>query len=44
MLYGDFVCDGPEKLEGYLGDVRRAVVRALEGGGEDPFRVVSVRA
>ncbi|KAF9557921.1 hypothetical protein CPC08DRAFT_819621 [Agrocybe pediades] len=40
-LYDDFVNDGGRTLSEYLGAVRQAVLAGLEGGGSDPFRVVT---
>lgn len=41
-LYEDFVNEEGRRLGDYLGAVRQAVLGGLEGGGSDPFRVVSV--
>ncbi|KAG6852732.1 hypothetical protein C0991_009470 [Blastosporella zonata] len=41
-LYEDFVNEDGRRLGGYLGAVRQAILAGLEGGGSDPFRVLSV--
>ncbi|KAF7298503.1 Nuclear pore complex protein [Mycena kentingensis (nom. inval.)] len=43
-LYDDFVNEDGRgrKLGDYLGAVRQAILGGLEGGGSDPFRVLSV--
>ncbi|KAK7023754.1 nuclear pore complex protein [Favolaschia claudopus] len=40
-LYDDFVNEDGRRLGDYLGAVRQAVLGGLEGGGSDPFRVLS---
>jgi len=40
-LYEDFVNEEGRRLGEYLGAVRQAVLYGLEGGGSDPFRVIS---
>ncbi|KAG6828732.1 hypothetical protein H0H92_006920 [Tricholoma furcatifolium] len=40
-LYEDFVNQDGRRLGDYLGAVRQAVLAGLEGGGSDPFRVLS---
>jgi nuclear pore complex protein Nup107 len=40
-LYEDFVNEDGRRLGEYLGAVRQAVLCGLEGGGSDPFRVIS---
>ncbi|RPD76536.1 hypothetical protein L226DRAFT_460097 [Lentinus tigrinus ALCF2SS1-7] len=41
-LYDDFSSQDGRRLGDYLGAVRQAVLAGLEGGGSDPFRVLSV--
>ncbi|RDB21680.1 hypothetical protein Hypma_011219 [Hypsizygus marmoreus] len=41
-LYEDFVNEDGRRLGDYLGAVRQAILGGLEGGGSDPFRVLSV--
>lgn len=40
-LYDDFLHPDGRSLGEYLGAVRKAVLAGLEGGGSDPFKVVS---
>ncbi|KAH7906565.1 nuclear pore protein 84/107 [Hygrophoropsis aurantiaca] len=40
-LYDDFLNQDGRKLGEYLGAVRYAVLASLEGGGSDPFKVIS---
>ncbi|KAF9002210.1 107-domain-containing protein [Cyathus striatus] len=40
-LYEDFVNEAGRKLGDYLSAVRQAVIGGLEGGGSDPFRVIT---
>jgi nuclear pore complex protein Nup107 len=41
-LYEDFVNEDGRKLGVYLSAVRQAVLGGLEGGGSDPFRVLTI--
>ena len=41
-LYDDFANVPQRKLSDYLLAVRQAILGGLEGGGSDPFRVVTV--
>ncbi|KAH9951311.1 nuclear pore protein 84/107 [Amylocystis lapponica] len=41
-LYEDFVSQDGRRLGDYLGAVRQAFLAGLEGGGLDPFRVITV--
>ncbi|KAI0739444.1 nuclear pore protein 84/107 [Daedaleopsis nitida] len=41
-LYDDFSNQDGRRLGDYLGAVRQAVLAGLEGGGSDPFRVLTV--
>ncbi|KAJ7221638.1 nuclear pore protein 84/107 [Mycena pura] len=41
MLYEDFVNEDGRRLGDYLGAVRQAILGGLEGGGSDPFRILS---
>ncbi|RDX54330.1 hypothetical protein OH76DRAFT_1341693 [Lentinus brumalis] len=41
-LYDDFSSQDGRRLGDYLGAVRQAVLAGLEGGGSDPFRVLSL--
>lgn len=41
-LYEDFVNEDGRRLGDYLGAVRQAILGGLEGGGSDPFRVISM--
>ncbi|KAI0773023.1 nuclear pore protein 84/107 [Trametes elegans] len=41
-LYDDFTAQPGRRLGDYLGAVRQAVLAGLEGGGSDPFRILSV--
>ena len=41
-LYDDFSSQDGRRLGDYLGAVRQSVLAGLEGGGSDPFRVLSV--
>lgn len=41
-LYDDFGNQPGRRLSDYLGAVRQAVLGGLEGGGSDPFRVVTL--
>ncbi|EMD36111.1 hypothetical protein CERSUDRAFT_116015 [Gelatoporia subvermispora B] len=40
-LYEDFLNQDSRRLGDYLGAVRQAILAGLEGGGSDPFRIVS---
>ncbi|KAJ7118836.1 nuclear pore protein 84/107 [Mycena epipterygia] len=40
-LYEDFINQDGRRLGDYLGAVRQAVLGGLEGGGSDPFRIIS---
>jgi nuclear pore complex protein Nup107 len=40
-LYEDFVGGNGVRLGEYLGDVRQAILGGLEGGGSDPFRILT---
>ncbi|KAJ6459798.1 nuclear pore protein 84/107 [Mycena vitilis] len=40
-LYEDFVNEDGRRLGDYLGAVRQAILGGLEGGGSDPFRIIS---
>jgi nuclear pore complex protein Nup107 len=40
-LYEDFVGGNGLRLREYLGNVRQSIVGGLEGGGSDPFRILS---
>jgi len=40
-LYEDFVNEDGRRLDDYLGAVRQAILGGLDGGGSDPFRVLS---
>jgi nuclear pore complex protein Nup107 len=40
-LYEDFVNEDGRKIGDYLSAVRQAVLGGLEGGGSDPFRVIT---
>ncbi|KAJ6546893.1 nuclear pore protein 84/107 [Mycena capillaripes] len=40
-LYEDFVSEDGRRLGDYLGAVRQAILGGLEGGGSDPFRIIS---
>lgn len=40
-LYDDFSGEDGRRLGDYLGAVRQAVLCGLEGGGADPFRVIT---
>ena len=39
-IYEDFVNQDGRRLGDYLEAVRQAILRGLEGGGSDPFRIV----
>jgi nuclear pore complex protein Nup107 len=39
-IYEDFANQDGRRLGDYLGAVRQAVLKGLEGGGSDPFRVI----
>ncbi|KAI9065014.1 hypothetical protein FKP32DRAFT_1675146 [Trametes sanguinea] len=41
-LYDDFSSQPGRRLGDYLGAVRQAVLAGLEGGGSDPFRILTV--
>jgi nuclear pore complex protein Nup107 len=41
-LYEDFINQSGKRLGDYLGAVRRAILGGLEGGGSDPFRMLTV--
>ncbi|KAF5346850.1 hypothetical protein D9756_010620 [Leucocoprinus leucothites] len=41
-IYEDFINEGGRKMSDYLGAVRQAALAGLEGGGSDPFRVLSM--
>ncbi len=41
-LYDDFSSQVGRRLGDYLGAVRQAVLAGLEGGGSDPFRILTV--
>ncbi|KAI0653097.1 nuclear pore protein 84/107 [Cubamyces menziesii] len=41
-LYDDFSAQAGRRLGDYLGAVRQAVLAGLEGGGSDPFRILTV--
>jgi nuclear pore complex protein Nup107 len=41
-IYDDFINEGGRKMSDYLGAVRQAALAGLEGGGSDPFRVLSL--
>lgn len=40
-LYDDFINEDGRRLGDYLGAVRQAILGGLEGGGSDPFRILS---
>ncbi|TFK38561.1 nuclear pore protein 84/107 [Crucibulum laeve] len=40
-LYEDFVPENGKRLQDYLTAVRQAVLAGIEGGGSDPFRVIT---
>ncbi|KAJ7494494.1 nuclear pore protein 84/107 [Mycena galericulata] len=40
-LYEDFINEDGKRLGDYLGAVRQAILGGLEGGGSDPFRILS---
>ncbi|OCH90763.1 nuclear pore protein 84/107 [Obba rivulosa] len=40
-LYEDFINQDGRRLGDYLGAVRQAILAGLEGGGSDPFRIVT---
>ncbi|KAJ7695686.1 nuclear pore protein 84/107 [Mycena rosella] len=40
-LYEDFIHQDGRRLGDYLGAVRQAILGGLEGGGSDPFRILS---
>jgi nuclear pore complex protein Nup107 len=39
-IYEDFVNQDGRRLRDYLSAVRQAILRGLDGGGSDPFRVI----
>ncbi|KAF7294646.1 Nuclear pore complex protein [Mycena indigotica] len=41
-LYEDFVNEDGRRLGDYLGAVRQTILGGLEGGGSDPFRILSL--
>ncbi|TDL18237.1 hypothetical protein BD410DRAFT_775281 [Rickenella mellea] len=41
-LYDDFLGGESGRLNDYLSAVRQAILKGIEGGGSDPFRVLSV--
>lgn len=41
-LYDDFSSHDGRRLGDYLGAVRQAVLAGLEGGGSDPFRILTL--
>ncbi|THH10924.1 hypothetical protein EW145_g992 [Phellinidium pouzarii] len=41
-LYEDFLDDDATRLHDYLRAVRQAVLKGLEGGGSDPFRMLHI--
>ncbi|KXN92482.1 hypothetical protein AN958_07429 [Leucoagaricus sp. SymC.cos] len=41
-IYEDFINEGGRKMSDYLGAVRQAALAGVEGGGSDPFRVLTV--
>lgn len=41
-LYDDFANQPGRRLSDYLGAVRQAILGGLEGGGSDPFRVLTL--
>ncbi len=41
-LYDDFSSQDGRRLGDYLSAVRQAVLAGLEGGGSDPFRILTL--